>query len=84
MSISFAAAEYDEIKKIATDKRVSIAWVVRDAVTSYYESMFALTETLTAVGRGLPRVLATRADVEGEWPECPLLTAIDTLHVGNP
>ena len=49
-----------------------------------YESMFALTETLTAVGRGLPRVLATRADVEGEWPECPLLTAIDTLHVGNP
>ena len=38
VSISFAAAEYDEIKKIAKDKRVSTAWVVRDAVTSYLDA----------------------------------------------
>ena len=35
VSISFDAADYAEIKNIARDKRVSAAWVVRDAVTSY-------------------------------------------------
>ncbi len=35
VSISFDAADYAEIKDIARDKRVSTAWVVRDAVTSY-------------------------------------------------
>ena len=35
VSISFDAADYAEIKDIARYKRVSAAWVVRDAVTSY-------------------------------------------------
>ena len=35
VSISFDAADYAEIQGIARDKRVSTAWVVRDAVTSY-------------------------------------------------
>ena len=48
-----------------------------------YEAMSALTQTLEAVGRGLNRVIATRAHVHGVWPECPLVTAIDPLSDGN-
>ena len=35
VSVSFDAADYAEIKDIARYKRVSTAWVVRDAVASY-------------------------------------------------
>jgi predicted transcriptional regulator len=36
-SISFSHKIYDSIEKIATSKKVSIAWVVRDAVETYLE-----------------------------------------------
>ncbi|MCY4626303.1 MAG: ribbon-helix-helix protein, CopG family, partial [Acidobacteria bacterium] len=35
MSVSFDAADYEELRKIAAEKRVSLAWVVRDAVAAY-------------------------------------------------
>lgn len=38
VSISFAAADYAAIRNIAREKRVSAAWVVRDAVTSYLDA----------------------------------------------
>ena len=42
MSVSFDAEDYAEIKGIAKDKRVSAAWVVRDAVTSYLDTRVPL------------------------------------------
>lgn len=38
ISVSFNAADYAEIKSIAKDRRVSAAWVVREAVASYLNS----------------------------------------------
>ena len=38
VSVSFDAADYAEIKDIARYKRVSTAWVVRDAVASYLDA----------------------------------------------
>lgn len=38
VSVSFDAEDYAEIKGIAKDKRVSAAWVVRDAVASYLDA----------------------------------------------
>ena len=35
VSVSFDASDYEELRKIAAEKRVSLAWVVRDAVTAY-------------------------------------------------
>jgi len=35
VSVSFAQDDYAELKNIAKHKKVSIAWVVRDAVDSY-------------------------------------------------
>ena len=35
VSVSFDFADYEELQKIATEKRVSVAWVVRDAVAAY-------------------------------------------------
>ena len=35
VSVSFDAADYEELRRIATEKRVSLAWVVRDAVAAY-------------------------------------------------
>ena len=35
VSVSFDAADYEELQKIAAEKRVSLAWVVRDAVAAY-------------------------------------------------
>ena len=37
VSISFDAADYAQLKGIARDKRVSTAWVVREAVASYLD-----------------------------------------------
>ena len=37
VSVSFDAADYAAIKSIARDKRVSAAWVVREAVSSYLD-----------------------------------------------
>lgn len=42
VSVSFDAADYTAIKGIAKRKRVSTAWVVRDAVTSYLDAQSPL------------------------------------------
>jgi len=34
-SVSFPEDQYVELERIALDQRVSLAWVVRDAVQSY-------------------------------------------------
>ncbi len=52
VSVSFDAADYAEIKDIARDKRVSAAWVVRAAVTSYLN---ARTPLFTSDRRGRGR-----------------------------
>jgi hypothetical protein len=38
LSISLAATEKASLEKIAADKKVSLAWVVRDAVSQYLKS----------------------------------------------
>lgn len=35
VSVSFDPADYEELVRIAAEKRVSLAWVVRDAVAAY-------------------------------------------------
>ena len=42
VSVSFDVADYAAIKRIAERKRVSTAWVVRDAVASYLNSQVPL------------------------------------------
>ena len=42
VSISFAPADYAAIRNIAREKRVSAAWVVREAVTSYLDARVPL------------------------------------------
>jgi hypothetical protein len=34
-SVSFPQKDYSELEKIASHKKVSVAWVVREAVTDY-------------------------------------------------
>ena len=38
ISLTISAADKAALDRIATDKRVSLAWVVRDAVTRYLEA----------------------------------------------
>ena len=61
----------------------SFAYMLLMPGESGYDAMSTLTETLKVVGPGLHRVIATRADVHGVWPECPLVTAIDALSDRN-
>lgn len=35
VSVSMPLGEYNELKEIATGLRVSLAWIVRDAITTY-------------------------------------------------
>lgn len=38
VTVSFDADDYGHLKVIAKSKRVSLAWVVRDAVTDYLDA----------------------------------------------
>jgi predicted transcriptional regulator len=48
LSISISAINHAELKEIADRKRVSLAWVVRDAVEHYLESQAPLFSRRTA------------------------------------
>ncbi|PDW03069.1 ribbon-helix-helix protein, CopG family [Candidatus Viridilinea mediisalina] len=40
-SISFPIEDYEKLEQAAVDKRVSLAWVVREAVREYLASTFS-------------------------------------------
>ena len=44
-----------------------------------YDEMFALTEDLPAVGRGVRRVITNTSGIRRVWAASPLVTAIDEL-----
>ncbi len=44
-SISFPGEVYSELEKIADEKKVSVAWVVRDAVEKYIADRYPLFAT---------------------------------------
>ena len=48
-----------------------------------YDKMFALTEDLPSVGRGVHRVIANALDVRGAWPQSPLLVATHGAGVSD-
>jgi hypothetical protein len=35
LSVTIPAADYDDLRRSAADKRVSLAWVIRDAIGQY-------------------------------------------------
>jgi hypothetical protein len=41
-SVTFSADQYAELERIAEEKKVSVAWVVRDAVEKYLEAQCPL------------------------------------------
>jgi len=41
-SVTFPANTYVELERIAEEKKVSVAWVVRDAVEKYLEATYPL------------------------------------------
>jgi hypothetical protein len=43
-SVSFPEDQYAELERIALDKRVSLAWVVREAVEAYLVKQWPLLE----------------------------------------
>lgn len=43
-SVSFPKDQYAELERIALDQRVSLAWVVREAVQSYLVTRWPLLE----------------------------------------
>lgn len=45
ISVSFPNSVYSDLKKIARQKKVSLAWVIRDAVESYTAAEASLKET---------------------------------------
>ncbi len=48
-----------------------------------YNAMYALTETLPKVGRGMPRVITDSVGIRNAWAMSPLITAIDALADNN-
>lgn len=47
LSISISKVDKSGLERIAADKRVSLAWVIRDAVTRYLEEESAKSERKT-------------------------------------
>jgi len=45
-SVTFPTGLYTELEKIAEKKRVSVAWVVRDAVEKYLEAQYPLFKSM--------------------------------------
>jgi metal-responsive CopG/Arc/MetJ family transcriptional regulator len=41
-SVTFPAELYTELERIAEEKKVSLAWVVRDAAQKYVEAQYPL------------------------------------------
>jgi len=41
-SVTFPSEVYAELERIAENKKVSVAWVVRDAVEKYVEAQYPL------------------------------------------
>ncbi len=41
-SVTFPADLYADLERIAEEKKVSVAWVVRDAVEKYVEAQYPL------------------------------------------
>ena len=41
-SVTFPADLYTELERIAEEKKVSVAWVVRDAVEKYVDAQYPL------------------------------------------
>lgn len=41
-SVTFPVDVYAELERIAEDKKVSVAWVVRDAAQTYVEAQYPL------------------------------------------
>lgn len=41
-TISFPAEHYAELERLAQDKKVSLAWIVRDAVEKYLAAQWPL------------------------------------------
>ena len=46
ISVSFSPGHYKALQRIANEKRVSLAWVVRDAVRVYVEADSPLTNEI--------------------------------------
>lgn len=44
-SVSFPEDQYAELERIAQDRRVSLAWVVREAVQTYLVQQWPLLES---------------------------------------
>ena len=47
-SISFPEEQYQVLERIATENKVSLAWVVRDAVDGYLKSKWPLSRKVSA------------------------------------
>ena len=52
-SVSFDGQDYAELERIADEKRVSVAWVVREAVSQYLGARNPLFRTSDSAGAGV-------------------------------
>ena len=53
-SVSFSESQYRELERIASNQRVSLAWVVRDAIEQYIRSRWPLLEPDKTLDKSLP------------------------------
>jgi metal-responsive CopG/Arc/MetJ family transcriptional regulator len=52
ISVSFRLASFQELELIAKEKKVSVAWVVRDAVEEYLQARMPLLYELRSTSDG--------------------------------